>query len=163
MGRPKKPRLVRFDPEVVYFKPRGVPLSFLEEVKLAMEELEALRLKDLENLEQTEAAKKMKVSQSTFQRILTNVRKKISLALITGKAIKIKGGDYIMPGFGRGTKMAGGRGLGGGPYAAGPGGECQCTNPKCNQTIPHQTGVPCYQLKCSKCGSPMIRRREKNS
>ncbi|PIQ98493.1 MAG: hypothetical protein COV64_01000, partial [Candidatus Nealsonbacteria bacterium CG11_big_fil_rev_8_21_14_0_20_39_9] len=53
------------------------------------DELEALRLCDLENLEQTEAAKKMKVSQSTLQRILTSAHKKIAEALIEGKAIKI--------------------------------------------------------------------------
>jgi len=61
----------------------------LEEVDLSMDELEALRLCDLENLEQTEAAKKMKVSQSTLQRILTSARKKVALALVEGKAIKI--------------------------------------------------------------------------
>ena len=61
----------------------------LEEVDLSMDELEALRLCDVENLEQTEAAKKMKVSQSTLQRILTSAHKKIAEALIEGKAIKI--------------------------------------------------------------------------
>ena len=90
MARPLKPRRVLFDPDVVYFKPRAVPLSLLEEVDLSMDELEALRLCDLKNLEQTEAAKKMKVSQSTLQRILTSARKKVTLALIEGKAIKIR-------------------------------------------------------------------------
>ncbi len=90
MARPLKPRRVLFDPDVVYFKPRAVPLSLLEEVDLSMDELEALRLCDLKNLEQREAAKKMKVSQSTLQRILTSARKKVTLALIEGKAIKIR-------------------------------------------------------------------------
>jgi len=90
MARPLKPRRVLFDPDVVYFKPRAVPLSLLEEVDLSMDELEALRLCDLKNLEQTEAAKKMKVSQSTLQRILTSARGKVTLALIEGKAIKIR-------------------------------------------------------------------------
>ena len=90
MVRPLKPRRVLFDPDVVYFKPRAVPLSLLEEVDLSMDELEALRLCDLKNLEQREAAKKMKVSQSTLQRILTSARKKVTLALIEGKAIKIR-------------------------------------------------------------------------
>ena len=89
MVRPIKPRRVFFDPDVTYFKPRAVPLSMLEEVVLGIDELEALRLCDLKNLEQTEAAKKMKVSQSTLQRILTSARKKIAEALIEGKAIKI--------------------------------------------------------------------------
>ena len=89
MVRPLKPRRVLFDPDVVYFKPRAVPLSMLEEVDLEIDELEALRLCDLNNLEQTEAAKKMKISQSTLQRILTSARKKVAEALIEGKAIKI--------------------------------------------------------------------------
>ena len=90
MVRPIKPRQVSFDPNVVYFKPRAVPLSVLEEVDLSLAELEALRLCDLENLKQAEAAKKMKISQSTLSRILISARKKIAEALIKGKAIKIK-------------------------------------------------------------------------
>lgn len=89
MVRPIKPRLVRFDPKAVYFKPRAIPLSMLEEVELGTDELEALRLCDYKNLEQTEAAKKMKISQSTLQRILTLARQKIAEAIIEGKAIKI--------------------------------------------------------------------------
>ena len=90
MVRPIKPRKVLFDPDVVYFKPRAVPLSLLDEVELGIDELEALRLCDYKNLEQTEAAKKMKISQSTLQRILTSGRKKVAEALINGKAIKIR-------------------------------------------------------------------------
>jgi len=90
MARPLKPRRVLFDPDVVYFKPRAVPLSMLEEVDLSIDELEALRLCDLKDLEQKEAAKKMKISQSTLQRILTSARKKVAEALINGKAIKIR-------------------------------------------------------------------------
>lgn len=89
MVRPIKLRRVLFNPNVVYFKPRAVPLSALEEVGLSIDELEALRLCDLKDLKQEEAAKKMKVSQSTLQRILTSARKKIAEALIEGKAIKI--------------------------------------------------------------------------
>ena len=93
MARPIKPRRVFFDPNVTYFKPRAVPLAMLEEVGLNIDELEALRLCDYKNLEQTEAAKKMKISQSTLQRILTSVRKKLAQALIEGKAIKIRKKD----------------------------------------------------------------------
>ena len=89
MVRPLKPRRILFDPDVVYFKPRAVPLSLLEEVDLNVDELEALRLCDLKDFEQEEAAKKMKISQSTLQRILTSARKKVAEALIEGKAIKI--------------------------------------------------------------------------
>ncbi len=89
MARPIKPRRVLFDPNVIYFKPRAVPLSMLEEVDLSMGELESLRLCDLKDLEQEEAAKRMKISQSTLQRILTSARKKVAEALVEGKAIKI--------------------------------------------------------------------------
>ena len=87
--RPIKKRLVKFDPEVTYFKPRAVPLSDLAEVNLAVDELEAARLCDLKELDQVEAAQKMKISQSTLQRILTSARQKIADALIRGKAIRI--------------------------------------------------------------------------
>ena len=92
MTRPLKPRRIFFDPNVTYFKPRAVPLSLLEEVDLDIDELEALRLCDFKNLEQIEAAKKMKISQSTLQRILTSAHKKVAEALIKGKAIKIRKG-----------------------------------------------------------------------
>ena len=90
MVRPFKRRFIGFNPDVVYFKPRAVPLSLLEEVDLGVDELEALRLCDYKNLEQTEAAEKMKISQSTLQRILTSARQKVAEALIEGKAIKIR-------------------------------------------------------------------------
>ena len=59
-------------------------------ITLTREELEALRLKNIENLEQVECAKLMKTSQSTFQRILSSAYKKVSEALIRGKAIEIR-------------------------------------------------------------------------
>ena len=90
MVRPLKKRKVIFDPNVTYFKPRAVPLAELEEVDLGQDELEALRFCDLKNLNQTQAAKKMKISRSTLQRILSSARKKVAEALIEGKAIKIK-------------------------------------------------------------------------
>jgi len=65
-------------------------MRFLEEIELTTEELEALRLKNVKDLTQDECAKSMKTSQSTFQRILVMAYKKISKALIEGKAIKIK-------------------------------------------------------------------------
>ena len=89
MARPIKPRRVLFDPDVIYFKPRAVPLSELEEVDLGRDELEALRLCDFKNLDQVEAAKKMRISQSTLQRILSSARQKVAEALTEGKAIKI--------------------------------------------------------------------------
>lgn len=155
MPRKRKKRKIRAYPEAGYFKPKGVLSRFLEEVKLGVDEIEALRLVDLLSLGQVEAAGKMKVSQSTIQRILKSARKKISEALVFGKAIKVEGGESYMP-RGRGKGRGGGRM--GGPFAAGPGGFCVCTNPDCKNEIAHKRGVPCYQEKCPKCGSPMVRR-----
>ena len=89
MPRPRLCRHVRFCPEVSYFKPQGIPLRQLEVVELLAEELEALRLKNREGLDQSEAAEEMKTSQSTFQRILASAYGKVTEALVEGKAIKI--------------------------------------------------------------------------
>jgi predicted DNA-binding protein (UPF0251 family) len=89
LGRPRLRRRIRFFPPVSYYKPQGVPLRHLEVVELSQEELEALRLKNVKNYDQIEAAKLMQTSQSTFQRILTSAYKKISLALTKGQAIRI--------------------------------------------------------------------------
>jgi len=89
MSRPKLCRKIRFDPEITYFKPQGVPMRFLNIVELTVEEAEALRLKNIKDLDQIEAAKMMKTSRSTFQRILSSAYKKMTEALIEGKAIKI--------------------------------------------------------------------------
>jgi len=94
MVRPRLCRRVRFNPNATYFKPRGIPLFQLEEVILHVDEFEAVRLKDLEGLEQEEAAKKMNISRPTFQRLVVSARKKIANALVHGKAIKIEGGNY---------------------------------------------------------------------
>jgi len=90
MPRPRLCRRIQFNPNVTYFKPRGVPMRLLEVIELTAEELEALRLKNAKNLDQEEAAKKMNTSQSTFQRILASAYKKITEALIEGKAIEIR-------------------------------------------------------------------------
>ncbi len=93
MPRPKLCRKIEFNPNITYFKPQGVPMRFLEVIKLTLEEVEALRLKNIKDMEQTECAEKMNTSQSTFQRILSSAYKKISMALINGKAIEITNED----------------------------------------------------------------------
>ena len=89
MPRPRLCRRIRFNPNITYFKPQGVPMRDLEVIELTTEEVESLRLKNIKDLDQNECAKKMKTSQSTFQRILTSAYKKTTKALIEGKAIKI--------------------------------------------------------------------------
>ncbi len=73
------------------FKPAGVPLEGLRQVSLLPEELEALRLADLEGLTQEEAAGRMAVSRSTFQRIVAQARRQVALALSEGAALVIEG------------------------------------------------------------------------
>jgi len=90
MPRPIKPRKIKFEPGITYFKPRAMPLSRLEEVNLTHDELEAVRLHDLGDCNQANCAERMKVSASTFQRILASAHRKIAEALIKGKAIKIE-------------------------------------------------------------------------
>jgi uncharacterized protein len=90
MPRPKIQRRVRLIPGVVYFKPIGIPLRFLEEVILESDELEALKLYEVDGFDQVTAAEKMKISQPTFARILGSAHKKIANAIISGKAIRIQ-------------------------------------------------------------------------
>jgi len=204
--RPKNPRIVSSIPTVTYFKPAGIPLRLLSEVCISVEEAEAIRLKDIEGLEQEQCAEKMNISRPTFQRVLGSARQKIADALLKGKAIRIEGGVYelaaggfhcprgrtseqptsdvprscpvcsekvagILPGtgnkqangggtmaaaekpaagFGRGGRMKGAR------AGAGPEGNCVC--PGCGTLIPHQRGVPCYNMSCPSCGAKMTRK-----
>ncbi len=97
MARPTKWRRVAFIPQVTYFKPAGVPARFLERVELSVEELEAIRLKDVEGLQQEECAERMRISRPTFQRVLESARRKVADVLINGKALRIQGGNFALP------------------------------------------------------------------
>lgn len=133
MPRPPKPRCVSYTPEVTFFKPAGIPLRDLDEVVLGIDELEALRLKDLEGLDQEICAQRMNVAQSTLQRILTTARAKLTEAVVKGKAIRIEGGPVCI-GASRFTCSACGR-------------EWDSAEP-C-------TAIP--DLKCPYCGSIRVR------
>ncbi|MFA5744693.1 MAG: DUF134 domain-containing protein [Candidatus Paceibacterota bacterium] len=89
MPRPRLCRCVEFDPNITYFKPQGIPMRDLDLIELTTEEMEAYRLRYLNNLDQKESADKMKTSASTYQRILYSAHGKIADALVNGKAIKI--------------------------------------------------------------------------
>ena len=90
--RPKKTRWIKCAPQERCFKPLCRPLSKLENVYLALDEFEAVRLSCLEGLRQIDAAKKMKISRPTFSRIVTSAHKKIADGLVNIKAIRIEGG-----------------------------------------------------------------------
>ncbi len=96
MVRPRQCRRVNSRPGSKYFKPRGIPLSQLEEVILTLDEFEAMRLADLEGLYQEQAAAKMGVSRQTFGRIVQSAHRKVADAFVKGKAVKIEGGDIEM-------------------------------------------------------------------
>lgn len=139
MVRPKKCRYINTEPGVNYFKPVGIPLMYLEDSVISVEEYEAVRLGDLNGLNQTEAAEQMKVSQPTFNRVLNSARKKIADAIVNGKAIKIHGGNFKMAPTS--TRESGRRF------------RCfECTN---EWEEPFGTGRP---AKCPKCGSTNLHR-----
>lgn len=94
MARPTKWRKIENIPSIPYFIPSLTGVAEVPENILKLEELEAIRLKDLEGLEQEECAEKMEVSRPTFQRILLSAREKIADSLIKGKTIHIEGGNF---------------------------------------------------------------------
>ena len=89
MPRTKCRRHIETQPNVTYYKPAGISLRELTEVTLELDELETIRLADLQGLYQNEAAEQMKISRQTFGRIITSAHQKIAEALIHGKSIKI--------------------------------------------------------------------------
>jgi uncharacterized protein len=94
MVRPRKDRYVAFNPEISYFKPRGIPMFELEEIRLTVDEREAIRLADLVGMSHEEAGRQMGVSRATFGRIMQQARRKVADALINGKAINVEGGNF---------------------------------------------------------------------
>ncbi|TET32966.1 MAG: DUF134 domain-containing protein [Planctomycetota bacterium] len=96
MSRPKKCRRIGCNPGALVFKPKGVPLKSLDEVILAVDEYEAIRLADSIGMYQENAAENMSISRQTFGRIINEAHAKVADALVNGKALKIEGGDFIM-------------------------------------------------------------------
>jgi predicted DNA-binding protein (UPF0251 family) len=137
VARPRNCRRVGSMPGSDYFKPRGIPLSMLEEVILTVDEFEAIRLADLEGLYQEQAAKKMNVSRPTFGRIVESAHKKVADALVKGKALKIGGGEFDMASM-RKFKCY----------------ECQHS-----WELPYGTGRP---ENCPSCKSGNVRRAEED-
>jgi uncharacterized protein len=136
MARPRQCRRVGSMPESNYFKQRGVPLSALEEVILTVDEFEAIRLADLEDLYQEQAAEKMNISRQTFGRIIESAHKKVADALVKGKALKIEGGEFEM------TSMR----------------NFSCYNCQHSWQLPYGTGRP---GNCPSCRSGKFEERRK--
>ena len=137
MARPKCARCVKNMPNTTFFKPRGIPLVELEEVTLAFDEYEALRLADLDGLYQEKAAVQMNISRATFGRIVESAHRKVSDALINGKAIKIEGGVVTMAQ----KRMF------------------QCSDCEHSWEVPFGTGRP---VACPQCGGSNLHRADAN-
>jgi len=101
MARPHGCRRVEFAPKCQRFRPQGVNPAALEEVFLGLDELESLRLAELEGLYQEEAAARMDVSRPTFSRIIESARRKVADAMVNGKALRLEGGGAgdLSPGW----------------------------------------------------------------
>jgi predicted DNA-binding protein (UPF0251 family) len=136
LPRPRKPRFVGAEPSRWYFKPQGIPMRELESVVLSVEEIEALRLVDEEGLYQEAAAERMEISRQTFQRVLRGARRKVTDALVNGKALGVEGGDYI---------LAGGERI------------FECTECGNRWEEPFGSGVRAREASCPKCGGAVIR------
>lgn len=92
----KKCRFIEKEYSNHVFKPKSIPLSKLNKVQIGHDEMEALKLVDLEHMKQSDAANKMGISPATIQRVIESARQKITNALIEGEAIIIDGGDYVI-------------------------------------------------------------------
>lgn len=94
MARPTKWRKIEKVPTISFFVPSEKENEETPKNILKLEELEAIRLKDLEGLDQGECANRMEVSRPTFQRILLSARETVADCLVNGKAIHIEGGNF---------------------------------------------------------------------
>lgn len=133
MSRPVRMRRVGQIPVLRAFRPSGIPVQRLEELFLSVEEAEAIRLRDLEGLEQEECAARMYVSRPTFHRILESGRKKVADALTNGKGLRVHGGNY---------------GLAQSPY--------RCNNDGHVWNVPFQALAEGRTLFCPVCASPNV-------
>jgi predicted DNA-binding protein (UPF0251 family) len=136
MPRPRGCRRVAGPPGCVLFKPAGVPAAHVTEMVLEIDELEAIRLADLEGLYQEDAAERMDVSRQTFGRIVSSARRKVAQALVQGMSLRIGGGI---------VEMAEQRAF-----------RCSTCGHEWNRGF--GTGRP---AKCPECGSTSIRRTDK--
>ncbi len=96
MPRPCKCRRIAREYGIGFFGPKGIPMRELERVVLTHDELEALRLVDMEGMYQEDAASMMEISRPTLSRLLEVARKKIVSAVIDGKGIEVGGGNFLV-------------------------------------------------------------------
>jgi predicted DNA-binding protein (UPF0251 family) len=143
MVRPHKERRVEQLPPVTHYKPAGIPLRSLEEIILTIEEMEAIRLSDIELLDQAAAAECMEISRPTFHRILNKAHQKIALALWKGHALRVDGGNVRIVHHCK-TSLR--------HFT------CESCGHKWN--LPHGTGQRCHDLVCPLCQESNVIRDE---
>lgn len=145
MGRPQKERRIEQLPPVTHYKPAGIPLRTLEEVILNIEEMEAIRLADIEQLDQAEAAERMEISRPTFHRIINSAHQKIATALWQGHALRVDGGNFrVVHRCQTSLRHF----------------TCQACGHK--WTLPHGTGQRCHDLRCPACQASAACRDEED-
>ena len=142
MVRPQKERRVERLPPTSHYKPAGQPLHDMDDIIITIEEMEAIRLADVEMLDQAAAAQRMEISRPTFHRMLNAAHQKIAAALWQGKALRVEGGNFRI--------------------------DHQCSQGMrhvlCHDCghlwdVPHGTGQRCRDMECPQCGSTFVRRR----
>lgn len=143
MVRPHKERRIEQLPTITHFKPAGIPLRNMEEIALTFEEMEALRLADIEQLDQGAAAGRMGISRSTFHRLINGAHRKIATALWEGKALHIEGGTFRIEHPHKDELR----------YFS-----CSCCQHE--WAIPHGTGQSGRDLNCPACNSANIMRKK---
>ena len=94
MSRPRKTRKICYPPKMKGFKPFGLPMCEIENVKLTFEEYESIKLINYEMLSQDQASEQMNISRPTFTRLYNKALKSIAKAFVEGNAILFEGGDY---------------------------------------------------------------------
>lgn len=141
MGRPPKERRVEQIPLVTHFKPAGIPLRGLEEVVLTIEEMEAIRLADMEQLDQAEAAGRMEISPPTFNRMVNQAHQKIAAALWQGRALRVEGGNFRIACCAKSAMR-----------------QLACMACGHRWEMPHGTGRRCHELTCPVCQADTVKR-----
>lgn len=144
MVRPQKERRIEQLPPVTHYKPAGIPLREIKEIILTFEEMEAIRLADVEHLDQAGAAQRMEISPPTFNRIVNGAHEKIASALWQGCALRVEGGNFRIARCCHHQELR----------------DFICHACGHHWSLPHGTGQRCHDVVCPQCHSADISRQQ---